>query len=72
MVQTLQGSQVTGSWPFKIDYAYLINNVCYVSLRRNPLQKFQREYNKNETCDTLLLNETLKGKHVGAMMLKDI
>ena len=33
-----------------------------VSLHRNPLQKLHRNYNKNETCDNLLLNETLKGK----------
>ena len=40
----------------------LISNFRNVSLHTNPLQSSIVKYNKNETCDNLLLNEKLKGK----------
>ena len=45
----------------KRDYAHLIGNFRNVLLHTNPLQSSIVKYNKNETCDNLLLNENLKG-----------
>ena len=60
----LQRSQVTGSCPApqKNRKASLISNFRNVSLHTNPLQSSIVKYNKNETCDNLLLNKNLKGK----------
>ena len=65
-VQILQRSQVTGSCPPpKIEKRYcacLISNFRNVSLHTNHLQSSIVKYNKNETCDNLLLNKIFKGK----------